>query len=82
MDIGNKLRQARLDAGLSQRQLCGDQVTRNMLSLIESGKARPGMDTLSYFAKILGKPMSYFWEEEAVLSPNQQVMEQAEKALQ
>ena len=82
MELGQRIKNARLEAGLSQRQLCGDQVTRNMLSLIESGKARPGMDTLSYFAKVLGKPISYFWEEEAVLSPNQQVMEQAEKALQ
>ena len=81
MELGQRIKNARLEAGLSQRQLCGDMVTRNMLSLIESGKARPGMDTLAYFAKVLGKPMSYFWEEDAVLSPNQQVMEQAEKAL-
>ena len=39
MDLGQKLRQARKDAGLSQRQLCGDVITRNMLSQIESGKA-------------------------------------------
>ena len=81
MELGQRIKNARLAAGLSQRQLCGDMVTRNMLSLIESGKARPGMATLAYFARQLGKPMSYFWEEEAVLSPNQQVMEQAEKAM-
>lgn len=82
MELGQRIKTARLEMGLSQRQLCGDTVTRNMLSLIESGKARPSMDTLAYFAKVLGKPLSYFWEEEAVLSPNQKVMEQAEKALQ
>ena len=81
MELGQRIKNARLEAGLSQRQLCGEMVTRNMLSLIESGKARPSMDTLAHFARVLGKPMSYFWEEEAVLSPNQQVMEQAEKAL-
>ena len=37
MELGEKLRQARLEAGLTQRQLCGDQITRNMLSLIENG---------------------------------------------
>ena len=35
MTLGEKIRQARLEAGLSQRQLCGGEVTRNMLSQIE-----------------------------------------------
>ncbi len=70
MELGIKLKQARLKAGLSQRQLCGDQLTRNMLSLIENGSARPSMDTLKYLAGQLGKPMAYFLEEETV-SPNQ-----------
>lgn len=81
MQFGERIKKARLEAGLSQRQLCGDTITRNMLSLIESGKARPSMDTLAYFAKVLGKPMGYFLEEQVVTSPNQQVMEQAENAL-
>ena len=34
MELGEKLLQARQEAGLSQRQLCGDVITRNMLSLI------------------------------------------------
>ena len=64
MELGEKLKQARLEAGLSQRQLCGDTVTRNMLSLIENGTAQPSMDTLRQFAQRLGKPISYFLEEE------------------
>ena len=39
--LGQRIRQARQEAGLSQRQLCGETITRNMLSQIESGKARP-----------------------------------------
>ena len=50
MELGEKIKQARLEAGLSQRQLCGDTVTRNMLSQIENGSARPSMDTLRFFA--------------------------------
>ena len=46
MELGEKIRQARLDAGMSQRQLCGDEITRNMLSLIENGSAKPSMKTL------------------------------------
>jgi len=77
MTLGEKLKQARLDAGLSQRQLCGDIITRNMLSQIENGSARPSMDTLQYLASRLGKTVSYFLEEQAVVSPNLEVMEQA-----
>ena len=80
MELGEKIKQARLEAGLSQRQLCGDAVTRNMLSQIENGSARPSMDTLRYFAARLGKTLSYFLEEDAVLSPNQQVMARAREA--
>ena len=80
MTIGQRLKQARLEAGLSQRQLCGDTITRNMLSLIENGSARPSMDTLTYLAGRLGKSVSYFLEESAVLSANQSVMEAARQA--
>lgn len=77
MELGEKIRMARLEAGLSQRQLCGDTITRNMLSLIEHGTARPSMDTLQQLAARLGKPVSYFLEEDAVTSPNQALMAQA-----
>lgn len=80
MDLGEKLRQARLAAGLSQRQLCGQEITRNMLSQIESGKARPSMSTLQYLAGQLEKPMSYFLEDEMAASPNQSVLETARQA--
>lgn len=79
MALGELLKQARLDAGLSQRQLCGEEITRNMLSQIENGAARPSMDTLRYLAARLGKPVSYFLEEQAV-SPNQALMCRAREA--
>jgi len=80
MELGKRIKAARLEQGLSQRQLCGEVITRNMLSQIENGSARPSMDTLSHFARQLGKPMGYFLEEDAVTSPNQTVMEQARQA--
>lgn len=82
MKLGERIKAARQAAGLSQRQLCGQVITRNMLSLIESGKARPSMDTLQHFARVLGKPVGYFLEEQTVLSPNQVCMEQAQLALE
>lgn len=81
MTLGEKIKQARLEAGLSQRQLCGEEVTRNMLSQIENGAAKPSMATLSYFASRLGKPVSYFLEEEVVRSPNQELMSRARTAV-
>ncbi len=77
MTLGQRIKQARLDMGLSQRQLCGEEITRNMLSQIENGSAKPSMTTLAYLARQLGKPVSYFLEEDAVLSPNQRIMAQA-----
>ena len=80
MELAQRLKQARLDAGLSQKALCGDRITRNMLSQIENGSARPSMDTLRYLAGQLGKPLSYFLEEDTVTSPNQKLMAQAREA--
>ena len=81
MDLGQKIKAARLEMGLSQRQLCGAFMTRNMLSLIENGSARPSMDTLRYLAQGLQKPVSYFLEEQAVTSPNELMMQEARLAL-
>ena len=80
MDLAEKLKAARLEAGLSQRQLCGDVITRNMLSQIENGAAGPSMATLQYLAQRLGKPISYFLEEQAVVSPNLEIITQARSA--
>jgi transcriptional regulator with XRE-family HTH domain len=79
MELGEKLKQARLEAGLSQRQLCGDVITRNMLSLIENGSAKPSMETLKILASRLGKSVSFFLEEDAVVSSNTALMETARK---
>ena len=82
MELGEKIRAARLEAGLSQRQLCGGVITRNMLSQIENGAARPSMDTLRYLAEQLGKSVSYFLEDQAVTSPNQERMLLARSAFE
>lgn len=81
MGLGERIKAARLEAGLSQRALCGDQITRNMLSQIEHGSAKPSVKTLEYLAGQLGKPVSFFLEEQAVTSPNQQPMAEARVAL-
>ncbi len=79
MELGQKLRAARQEAGLSQRELCGEKITRNMLSQIENGAARPSMDTLQYLAGRLGKSVSFFLEDGAI-DPEQLRLEQARAA--
>lgn len=74
MTLGERLRQARLEAGLSQRQLCEDTITRNQLSQLEHDRSVPSLETLSVLARRLGRPMSYFLGETA--SPNLAVLEQ------
>ena len=81
MSLGHRIRAARIEAGLSQRALCGDRITRNMLSQIENGIAKPSVKTLEYLAEQLGRPVSYFLEEQAVFFPNQQPMAEARTAL-
>lgn len=70
MELGERIRQARLEAGLSQRQLCGETITRNMLSQIEHGAVQPSVGTLRFLARQLGKPVSYLLEEDTVTSTN------------
>lgn len=81
MELGSRIKAARIAEGLSQRQLCGEHITRNMLSQIENGSAHPSMKTLGYLAERLGKPISYFLDEQAALFPNQQAVLEARSAL-
>lgn len=60
MQLGQKLKEARLEKGLSQRQLCQNIITRNMLSLIENGSAKPSRSTLQALCARLELPLSHF----------------------
>jgi transcriptional regulator with XRE-family HTH domain len=60
--LGQRLREARTAAGLSQSQLGAPYYTRAHVSAIELGKIRPAMKSLEHMATKLGKPASYFME--------------------
>ena len=64
MTMGQRILQARLAAGLSQRELAGEEITRNMLSSLEHDAAAPSISTLQYLARRLGRPVSYFFGED------------------
>lgn len=64
MTMGQRIRQARMEAGLSQRELAGTEITRNMLSSLEHDAANPSVATLRYLSERLGKPVSFFLGED------------------
>lgn len=63
MDIGNKLRRLRTDKCMTQAQLAGELITRNMLSRIENGAAMPSLPTVVYLAERLHVPVGYLLSE-------------------
>jgi len=60
MTLGQKIKAARLEQGLTQKEVVGSYITRNMLSKIENDNATPSVKSLTYLANILGVPVSEF----------------------
>jgi len=54
--IGERIKDLRLQKMMTQKELCGSRITRNMLSAIENGYANPSVDTLIYIAEKLNVP--------------------------
>ncbi|MBE6718752.1 MAG: helix-turn-helix transcriptional regulator [Ruminococcaceae bacterium] len=63
MKLGEKIRLARLNAGMTQAELAGDFITRNMLSQIENGLAMPSLQTALYIADRLGVDAGILFSE-------------------
>ena len=80
MTIGQRILTARQEAGLSQRQLAGENITRNMLSAIEHDKAKPSLDTLQYLSGVLSKPVGWFLGENAPVVAGYDLLIQARQA--
>lgn len=68
-EIGARIRKARKELGLSQSALAGEQMTKGMLSQIENNQAMPSMKNLQFIAEKLGKPVSYFLQEDVYKEP-------------
>ncbi len=65
--IGQKLREARKRAGLTQAEVAGEHITRNMLCRIENGSAMPSRATLAFLAERLDLPVTYLTDDSASL---------------
>lgn len=60
MTLGEKVKSVRIQKRMTQSELGGDVITRNMLSAIENDKASPSLDTLRHISAALDTPISYF----------------------
>jgi transcriptional regulator with XRE-family HTH domain len=58
--IPERVRQARLEAGLTLAELADGKVSRTAIHLIETGRNRPTLDTLAHIAARTGRPIGYF----------------------
>lgn len=56
--LGQRIKEARLAKKMTQTEVVGSFITRNMLSQIESGTAVPSVKTLTYLAEVLELPPS------------------------
>jgi len=59
LSLGKKIRQLRIDRKITQQELVGDFITRNMLSQIENDIATPSIKTLQFIAESLEVPLSF-----------------------
>lgn len=64
MNIGEKIRDLRVAKLMTQAELAGDCITRNMLSCIENGVAQPSLSTICYIAGRLNVPVGFLLAEE------------------
>ena len=63
--LGQRIRTARRDAGMSQGQLASSlNTTQSAISLYEAGQRSVGIDMLLNVAKILNRPLHYFLGED------------------
>lgn len=59
MHIGQRIKELRVSKMMTQSDLAGDQITRNMLSSIEHGTALPSLSTAIYLAERLNVPVGF-----------------------
>jgi transcriptional regulator with XRE-family HTH domain len=63
-NIGKKIYELRTEKLMTQSDLAGDHITRNMLSCIEHGTALPSLPTVMYLASRLNVPVGYLLSDE------------------
>ncbi|MEI7743010.1 MAG: transcriptional regulator [Chloroflexota bacterium] len=62
--IGERIRQTRLAAGLTQTQVADGRYTKGYISALENGQSKPSMAALNFIAERLGVPVGRFLDPE------------------
>src|SRR5919204_3729560 len=57
--LGERVRQLRVAAGITQTELAGDRFSKEYVSQIERGKTRPTQETIEWIAARLGVDASF-----------------------
>lgn len=63
-ELGKKIKEARIAKKMTQSEVVGNFITRNMLSQIESGNATPSVKTLGYLSRVLQIPFSQLIQDQ------------------
>ena len=63
MNIGEKIKKLRTEKMMTQSELAGTEITRNMLSRIENGAAQPSLWTVRYIASRLNVSPGFLLSE-------------------
>src|SRR3979411_920568 len=63
------VKQARLEAGLSLGQVARGDISRTAIYFVETGKAKPSMETLQLIAERTGRPLDSFLTRKSAQEP-------------
>jgi HTH-type transcriptional regulator, quorum sensing regulator NprR len=66
--LGERVRAARRELGLSQAQLAGEELTKGFISQVEAGLVRPSLRSLQIIAARLGRGIEYFVGDQPLTS--------------
>ena len=70
MDIGHKIKQLRIQKGLTLEELASrSELTKGFLSQLERNLTSPSIATLNDIVEALGSSLSDFFKEETVFEP-------------
>jgi len=58
--LGTKIRRARKEAGLTQAQLAGTELSRSLVSELERNQRNPSIVTIHILAQKLNKTVEFF----------------------
>ncbi|HEY7623882.1 MAG TPA: helix-turn-helix transcriptional regulator, partial [Candidatus Limnocylindria bacterium] len=64
--LGERVRAARRELGMSQAQLAGEELTKGFISQVEAGLVRPSLRSLQIIATRLGRSLDYFIGDESL----------------